>query len=70
MNSFDHSSLFLSFQYGDIRKTLEQDQFRFLKARKGSHYTSRAINAGLRCKGLLPALFADFQCWLSTQPDM
>jgi len=66
----DHSCLFPSFQYGDIPKTLGQDQFRFLKARKGSHYTSHTINAGLRGKELLPALYADFQCWLSTRPDI
>ena len=80
INSFIHAvvksslyawSLFPSFQYGDISKTLEmEDQFRFLKARKGSRHTSRAISAGLRGKELLPALFGDFQCWLSMRPDM
>ena len=70
MNILDPSCLFPNFPYGDIPKTLELDQFRFLKARKGSRNTSHAINAGLRDKELLPALFADFQCWLSTRPDM
>jgi len=70
MKFLNDSSLFPSFQYGDIQKTLEQDQFRFLKARKGSHHTSHVIHLGLRDKGLLPALFADFQCWLSMRPDM
>ncbi|KDR71955.1 hypothetical protein GALMADRAFT_253241, partial [Galerina marginata CBS 339.88] len=66
----DRSNLFPSIQYGDISKALEQDQFRFLKARNGSRHTSRAIDAGLRNKELLPALFADFQCWLSMRPDI
>ena len=57
ISSLEKSSLFPSFQYGDIPKTLEQDQHRFLKVRQGSHNTSRAINAGLRGKELLPALF-------------
>ncbi|KDR71471.1 hypothetical protein GALMADRAFT_253776 [Galerina marginata CBS 339.88] len=66
----DDSGLFTSFRYGDIPKTLQGDQIRFLRARKGSHHTSRGIAAGLRGKDLLPALFADFQCWLTMRPDV
>ncbi|KDR67001.1 hypothetical protein GALMADRAFT_216689 [Galerina marginata CBS 339.88] len=66
----DRSNLFPSIRYGDIPKALEQDQFRFLNARKGSRHISCAINKGLRNKELLPALFSDFQCWLTMRPDI
>jgi hypothetical protein len=70
MRSLAKSGLLSGIQYGDITKTLEDYQRRFLKARKGSKHTSRAINAGLRGIELLPAIFRDFQCWQSMRPDM
>ena len=65
-----NSGLLSGIQYGDIEKTLEHHQIRFLKARKGSKHTSHAISAGLRGTELLPAVLRDFQCWLSMRPDM
>ena len=63
ISSLDHLSLFPSFQYGVIPKTLKQEQYRFLNPRKGSHHSSRLINAGLKGEAweVLPALFT-FQC--------
>ena len=72
--SLEHfTGLILScIQYGDIIKTIDDyaNQARFLGARKGSKHTSRAISAELRGTDLLPAIFRDFQCWLSVRPDM
>jgi hypothetical protein len=71
MNSLDQDSGILSgIQYGDITETFEYDQVRFLKARKGSKHTACEINMGLRGWELLPAIFRDFQCWLSMRPDL
>ncbi|KAF8801727.1 hypothetical protein BYT27DRAFT_7197720 [Phlegmacium glaucopus] len=55
------TQLLPSIQYGDIPKTWDQDQWNYLKA---------PIRAGLRGKELLPALYGDFQCWLSMRPDI
>jgi hypothetical protein len=71
MNSLDWDSGILSgIQYGDITETFEYDQERFLKACKDSKHTAHAINAGLRGMELLPAIFRDFQCWLSMSTDL
>ena len=71
-SSLDDSCLIPSIQYGDITKTSEPDyeQLRFMNARKGSQHTSHAINTGLRGNKLLPAIYGDFQCWLSMRLDV